>query len=93
MKRHSLLIVDDEKEIRRSLTLTFADDYEVFTAASGAEALDLLKQQEIALVIADQRMPQMTGTELLDLSTNNFLIIYHCVIINTSFLRRFNSIS
>ena len=65
MKRHSLLIVDDEKEIRRSLTLTFTDDYEVFTAASGAEALDLLKQQEIALVIADQRMPQMTGAELL----------------------------
>ena len=34
------------------LNLTFEDDYEIFTAASGAEALDLLKQQEIALVIA-----------------------------------------
>ena len=49
MKRHSLLIVDDEKEILRSLTLTFAEDYEVFTASSGAEALEILQQQEIAL--------------------------------------------
>jgi DNA-binding NtrC family response regulator len=65
MKRHGLLVVDDEKEILRSLTLTFADDYEVFTASSGVEALNILKNQEIALVIADQRMPEMTGVELL----------------------------
>ncbi|TVR65311.1 MAG: sigma-54-dependent Fis family transcriptional regulator [Candidatus Competibacteraceae bacterium] len=65
MKRHGLLIVDDEKEILRSLTLTFEDDYEVFTASSGAEALTLLGREEIALVIADQRMPEMTGVELL----------------------------
>ena len=66
MKRHGLLIVDDEKEILRSLTLTFADDYAVFTASSGAEALEILEKQEIALVIADQRMPVMTGAELLE---------------------------
>ena len=66
MKRHGLLIVDDEKEILRSLTLTFADDYDVFTASSGIEALEILKRQTIALVIADQRMPEMTGVELLE---------------------------
>jgi two-component system response regulator HupR/HoxA len=66
MKRHGLLIVDDEKEILRSLTLTFADEYEVFTASSGTEALEILKQQSVALVIADQRMPEMTGAELLE---------------------------
>ena len=66
MKRRGLLIVDDEKEILRSLTLTFADDYAVFTASSGAEALEILEKQEIALVIADQRMPVMTGAELLE---------------------------
>ena len=65
MKRHGLLIIDDEKEILRSLTLTFADDYEVFTASSGAEALVLLEREDIALVIADQRMPEMTGVEFL----------------------------
>ena len=66
MKRHGLLIVDDEKEILRSLTLTFADDYDVFTASSGAEALQILQQRKIALVIADQRMPGMTGAALLE---------------------------
>lgn len=65
MKRHNLLIVDDEKEILRSLKLTFTEDHEVFTASSGAEALEILQQQDIALIITDQRMPVMTGVELL----------------------------
>ncbi|MDG4597936.1 MAG: sigma-54 dependent transcriptional regulator [Candidatus Contendobacter sp.] len=66
MKKYNLLVVDDEREILRSLTLTFAEEYEVFTASSGAEALEILKQRKIALVIADQRMPEMTGAELLE---------------------------
>lgn len=66
MSRHGLLVVDDEKEILRSLNLTFMDEYEVFMASSGTEALEILKRQRIALVIADQRMPEMTGAELLE---------------------------
>jgi two-component system response regulator HupR/HoxA len=65
MKRHHLLIVDDEKEILRSLKMTFTEDHEVFTASSGAEALTILAQQDIALILTDQRMPNMTGVELL----------------------------
>ncbi|MDQ5908859.1 MAG: two-component system, NtrC family, response regulator HupR/HoxA [Pseudomonadota bacterium] len=65
MKRHNLLIVDDEKEILRSLRLTFTEDHDVFTASSGTEALEILQQQGIALIITDQRMPEMTGVELL----------------------------
>lgn len=66
MKHYNLLIVDDEKEILRSLTLTFTENYEVFTASSGAEALEIIKKQDIALIITDQRMPEMTGVELLE---------------------------
>ncbi|MBE2295272.1 MAG: sigma-54-dependent Fis family transcriptional regulator, partial [Phycisphaerales bacterium] len=76
MKRHSLLIVDDEKEILRSLTLTFAARYEVFTASNGAEALAVLTQRNIALIIADQRMAEMTGAELLEHATK---IVPHAV--------------
>ncbi|HRE54661.1 MAG TPA: sigma-54 dependent transcriptional regulator [Candidatus Competibacter sp.] len=65
MKRHKLLVVDDEKDILRTLTLTFEDDYDVFTARSGIEALSVLERHDIALVMADQRMPEMTGVELL----------------------------
>lgn len=68
MRRHSILIIDDEKEILRSLTLTFEDEYEVFTAANGIEALKILEQNNIALVISDQRMPEMTGVEFLERS-------------------------
>lgn len=67
-QRHSLLVVDDEKDILRTLTLTFEEDYEVFTARSGMEALGILERQDIALIIADQRMPEMTGVELLQKS-------------------------
>ncbi|MFQ5960632.1 MAG: response regulator, partial [Candidatus Methylomirabilales bacterium] len=66
MKRHSLLIVDDEKSILKTLSLTFEEDYDVFTAASGAQALQILGKEEIALIIADQRMPEMTGVEFLE---------------------------
>ena len=65
MKRHAILIVDDEMEILRALTLTFAEDYEVFTASSATEALQWLEREDIALVLTDQRMPEMTGVELL----------------------------
>lgn len=67
MKRHSLLIVDDEKEILRTLELTFEADYQVFTANSALEALEILKtERQIALIIADQRMPDMTGVEMFE---------------------------
>lgn len=65
MKPHKLLVVDDEKDILRTLTLTFEETCEVFTARGGAEALEILKTQDIALLIADQRMPEMKGVELL----------------------------
>lgn len=65
MSRHNLLLVDDEKDILRTLTLTFEGEYSVFTARSGLEALEILEKQDISLIICDQRMPEMTGVELL----------------------------
>jgi two-component system response regulator HupR/HoxA len=68
MKRYNLLIVDDEKDILRTLTLTFEEDYGVFTAQSGTEALRILEREDIALIVADQRMPEVTGVALLEKS-------------------------
>ena len=62
---HKILIVDDEPANLRSLSRLFREDFEVFPVGSGEEALDLLRQQDIALMITDQRMPGMTGIELL----------------------------
>lgn len=64
--RPRLLIVDDEEAILETMTFTFEDDYEVFASTSAAEALTLLdKHAPIAVVISDQRMPEMTGVEFL----------------------------
>jgi two-component system response regulator HupR/HoxA len=66
VKRHGLLIVDDEHDILRVLSLTFEEEYHVFTATSGVQALEILEKEEIALIIADQRMPGMSGIEFLE---------------------------
>jgi DNA-binding NtrC family response regulator len=59
------MIVDDEPANLRTLERLFRSNYQVVTAASGAEALALLEQHDIAVLISDQRMPGMTGTELM----------------------------
>jgi DNA-binding NtrC family response regulator len=62
---YKILIVDDEPANLRTLERLFRDQYQVMTAGSGTEALDILGQHDVALLITDQRMPGMTGIELL----------------------------
>ena len=62
---YKILIVDDEPANLRTLARLFREEYQVMTAGSGAEALELLIQHDVALLITDQRMPGMTGIELL----------------------------
>ncbi|MDX6384281.1 MAG: two-component system, NtrC family, response regulator HupR/HoxA [Blastocatellia bacterium] len=62
---YKIMIVDDEPANLRTLERLFRPDYQVVTALSGAEALALLEQHDVALLISDQRMPAMTGIELM----------------------------
>jgi response regulator RpfG family c-di-GMP phosphodiesterase len=62
---YKIMIVDDEPPNLRVLERLFRPDYQVVTAPSGAEALALLEQHDVALLISDQRMPAMTGIELM----------------------------
>ncbi|MDX6559191.1 MAG: two-component system, NtrC family, response regulator HupR/HoxA [Blastocatellia bacterium] len=62
---YKIMIVDDEPANLRTLERLFRPDYQVVTAPSGAEALALLEQHDVALMISDQRMPTMTGIELM----------------------------
>jgi DNA-binding NtrC family response regulator len=62
---YKILIVDDEPDNLRALERLFRECYEVLTAGSGVEALELLRQHDVALLITDQRMPEMTGIELV----------------------------
>jgi YesN/AraC family two-component response regulator len=61
-----LLLVDDEENITSALTrLLRRDGYTIFHANNGEEGLALLAQHQIGVIISDQRMPGMTGTEFL----------------------------
>ena len=61
-----ILFVDDETQILRSITRLFMDtEYEVLTAESGAEALDILETEQVDVIVSDMKMPKMTGYELL----------------------------
>lgn len=67
---YKLLIVDDEMPNIRLLERLFQHEYHCLTASSGEEAMSLLDQHEVAVIITDQRMPQMTGIELLKRSAD-----------------------
>ena len=61
----SVLYVDDEENNLSSFKATFRRDFNVFTALSGEEGLQIIQKEEINVIITDQRMPEMTGVEFL----------------------------
>ena len=61
-----ILIVDDEKAIRESVSLVLSEEgHETDVAASGQEALEILNQDNIDVLITDLKMPGMDGMELV----------------------------
>ena len=74
MSRPTILTVDDDRlvsaAITRDLTSQYGEDYRIVSATSGPEALAVLAKialrgEQVALIAADQRMPRMTGIEML----------------------------
>ncbi len=63
--KHSILCVDDEVDNVDALERLFRRKYRVFKTTSPSEALEILKNNKITVIISDQRMPQITGVELL----------------------------
>ena len=64
-QQHTILAVDDEPANLRLLERLLRNHYKVVTATSGEQALGILSHAKVSLIITDQRMPGMTGTELL----------------------------
>lgn len=65
-RRHTFLIVDDEPEVLAALKRLFRKDYDVLTATSATDAMVLLGEHDVALVMSDQRMPQTSGVTFLE---------------------------
>ncbi len=60
-----VLFVDDEKRVLNSMRGLFRREYELFLTTDGAEAVKLVAEHGIDVIVADQRMPGMTGVEVL----------------------------
>jgi DNA-binding NtrC family response regulator len=63
--RPRLLFVDDEQRVLNSMRIMFRRQFDLFLASHGSQALDIVKQEDIDVIVADHRMPQMTGVEVL----------------------------
>ena len=64
-ERARLLFVDDEQRVLNSMRIMFRRQFDLFLASHGAEALDIVKDKNIDVIVADHRMPRMTGVEVL----------------------------
>lgn len=66
MEKRTVLFVDDEEKILTSLKRSLLDEpYETIFASSGKEALEILQQSQVHVIVTDMRMPEMDGLELL----------------------------
>ena len=63
--KHCLLVVDDEPDVCDSVHDLLRREFRVLKAHGGQEALRLLQEEEVHLIMTDQRMPQVTGVEFL----------------------------
>jgi len=71
--KNTLLIVDDEPNVIASLKRALMDEpYEIYSAASGAEGLDILKKINIKVIMSDEKMPGMSGAEFLSAVKDQF---------------------
>ena len=65
-EKYNILYVDDEKQNLHAFRAIFRRFFNVFVADGGSEALEILENQPVHLVLSDQRMPSMTGVELCE---------------------------
>src|SRR5262245_63553828 len=64
-RTHVLLVVDDDRDFVQSVKDLLRFEYRILGAHSGPEALAILEKEHVDIVLSDQRMPGMTGLELL----------------------------
>ena len=63
--KHCLLVVDDEPDVSDSINDLLRHEFQVLKAKSAAEGARLMQENEVHIVMTDQRMPKVTGVELL----------------------------
>jgi len=64
MLRPSMLVVEDDADMRQFIASNFESSYQIYTAENGVEALNVLAQHQVTLIVSDWMMPEMDGAEL-----------------------------
>lgn len=80
----TVLLVDDNADMLEVLTYGLTDNYEIVTAGNGQEALNMLKEQDIKLVVCDVMMPVMDGFEFCKIAKSGFEYSHVPVILLTA---------
>lgn len=83
-ERTKLLIVEDDTDVRNYLVAGFADSANILIASNGKEAMDILKEEDVDLIITDWMMPIMDGLELCKTVKQNFRTSHIPVILLTA---------
>lgn len=71
--KKSLLIVEDNADMRSFIRKQFSDEYTVYTANDGMEGIAVLESNEVDIIVTDMMMPNMDGIEFCNIIKNNFL--------------------
>jgi len=64
-EKANILLVDDEERVLRSLEMLFRHRFKVYTTTDGNEAVDICRRDRVHVIVSDQRMPMITGVEVL----------------------------
>src|SRR5687768_18152004 len=65
LQKFPVLVVDDEVDNLDAFRFNFKRTFQILTATGGEEALKILEEKDVAVIVTDQRMPKMSGLELL----------------------------
>ncbi len=81
MEKRTVLFVDDEEKILKSLKRGLLDEpYNTLFALSGKEAIEILQREEVHIIVTDMRMPEMSGLELLRIVKQDYPHIVRMVL-------------
>ncbi len=72
MEKKAILLVDDEVKTLKYFLRALGNRYRVFSAASAREALEIMERREIGVIVTDQRMPESSGVELLNIVRDRY---------------------
>ncbi len=69
---YKLLIIDDEIEITKSIARQFRRKYQVFSATSASEGMEIMEKEHVQVILSDQRMPDMTGVDFFSVIKDKY---------------------